>query len=54
MNNQKRYRAFGLYIAVILILALLWILKDSSSGFGQNSVYKYNGQTPCHPLKNRG
>ncbi|MCI8858788.1 MAG: ATP-dependent zinc metalloprotease FtsH [Lachnospiraceae bacterium] len=41
MNNQKRYRAFGLYIAVILILALLWILKDSSSGFGQNSVYTY-------------
>lgn len=41
MNNQKRYRAFGLYIAVILILALLWVLKDSSSGFGQNSVYTY-------------
>lgn len=41
MNNQKRYRAFGLYITVILILALLWILKDSSSGFGQNSVYTY-------------
>ena len=41
MSNQKRYRAFGLYIAVIFILALLWILKDSSSGFGQNAVYTY-------------
>ncbi len=41
MNNQRRYRAFGLYIAVIVILALLWVLKDSSSGFGQNSVYTY-------------
>ncbi len=39
MNNQKRYRAFGVYIAVIIILALLWILRDNSSGFGQNSVY---------------
>ncbi|MCI8299323.1 MAG: ATP-dependent zinc metalloprotease FtsH [Lachnospiraceae bacterium] len=41
MSNQKRYRAFGLYIAVIVILALLWIFRDSSSGFGQNSVYTY-------------
>ena len=41
MNNQRRYRAFGVYIAVIVILALLWILRDSSSGFGQNSVYTY-------------
>ncbi len=41
MNNQRRYRAFGIYIAVIVILALLWILRDSSSGFGQNSVYTY-------------
>lgn len=41
MSNQKRYRAFGLYIAVIIILALLWIFRDSSSGFGQNSVYTY-------------
>lgn len=41
MNNQKRYRAFGVYIAVIIILALLWILRDNSSGFGQNSVYTY-------------
>ena len=41
MNTQKRYRAFGLYIAVILILALLWVLRDSSSGFGQNSSYTY-------------
>ena len=41
MSNQKRYRAFGLYIAVIFILALLWIMRDSSSGFGQNSVYTY-------------
>ena len=41
MSNQKRYRAFGLYIAVIIILALLWIMRDSSSGFGQNSVYTY-------------
>ncbi len=41
MNTQKRYRAFGLYIAVIMILALLWVLRDSSSGFGQNSSYTY-------------
>lgn len=41
MNNQRRYRAFGVYIAVIVILALLWILRDNSSGFGQNSVYTY-------------
>ncbi len=41
MSNQKRYRAFGLYIAVIIILALLWIMRDSSSGFRQNSVYTY-------------
>ncbi|MEY8391980.1 ATP-dependent metallopeptidase FtsH/Yme1/Tma family protein [Lachnospiraceae bacterium] len=41
MSNQKRYRAFGLYIAVIVILALLWIFRDSSSGFGQNTVYTY-------------
>lgn len=41
MNNQKRYRAFGVYIAVIIILALLWILRDNSSGFGQNPVYTY-------------
>ncbi len=41
MNTQKRYRAFGLYIAVILILALLWVLRDSSSGFGQNASYSY-------------
>ena len=43
MNTQKRYRAFGLYIAVILILALLWVLRDSSSGFGQNASYKTVG-----------
>ncbi|MCI9004797.1 MAG: ATP-dependent zinc metalloprotease FtsH [Lachnospiraceae bacterium] len=41
MNTQKRYRAFGLYIAVILILVLLWVLRDSSSGFGQNASYSY-------------
>ena len=41
MNNQRRYRAFGVYIAVIIILGLLWILRDSSSGFGQNAVYSY-------------
>lgn len=41
MNAQKRDRAFGLYIAVILILALLWVLRDNSSGFGQNSLYTY-------------
>ena len=41
MNAQKRNRAFGLYIAVILILALLWVLRDNSSGFGQNSLYTY-------------
>lgn len=50
MNNQKRYRAFGVYIAVIIILALLWILRDNSSGFGQNSVYTY-GQFE-HDLEN--
>ena len=41
MNNQKRYRAFGVYIAVIAILALLWILRDNSPGFNQGSVYTY-------------
>lgn len=41
MNTQKRYRAFGLYIAVIMILALLWMLRDSASGFGQGSTYTY-------------
>lgn len=41
MNNQKRYRAFGVYILVIAILALLWILRDNSSGFNQSSVYTY-------------
>lgn len=41
MNAQKRNRAFGLYIAVILILALLWVLRDNSSGFGQTSLYTY-------------
>lgn len=41
MNTQKRYRAFGLYIAVIVILALLWLLKDSSTGLGQSESYTY-------------
>ena len=41
MNNLKRDRSFCVYIAVIIILALLWILRDNSSGFGQNSVYTY-------------
>ncbi len=41
MSNQKRYRAFGVYIAVIIILALLWIMRDSSPGFGHGSVYTY-------------
>lgn len=41
MNTQKRNRAFGLYILVIIILALLWIWRDNSSGFGQNSLYTY-------------
>ncbi len=41
MNAQKRNRAFGLYLLVIAILALLWILRDNSSGFGQNSIYTY-------------
>lgn len=41
MNTQKRYRAFGLYIAVIVILALLWLLRDSSNGFGQSDNYTY-------------
>ena len=41
MNSQKRYRAFGLYIAVIIILAMLWIFRDGSSGFGQSSIYTY-------------
>ncbi len=41
MNAQKRNRAFGLYLLVIAILALLWILRDNFSGFGQNSIYTY-------------
>ena len=41
MNTQKRYRAFGIYIAIIIILALFWVLRDNSSGFGQNSLYTY-------------
>ncbi|MEY8517000.1 ATP-dependent zinc metalloprotease FtsH [Lachnospiraceae bacterium 29-84] len=41
MNTQKRYRAFGMYIAVIAILAFLWMLRDNTSGFGQNSFYTY-------------
>ena len=41
MNTQKRYRAFGLYIGVIVILALLWLLKDSSTGLGQSDSYTY-------------
>lgn len=41
MNSQKRYRAFGLYIAVIVILLMLWFLRDGSSGFGQGSIYTY-------------
>ncbi|MCI9525891.1 MAG: ATP-dependent zinc metalloprotease FtsH [Lachnospiraceae bacterium] len=41
MNNQKRYRAFAVYIVVIAILALLWVLRDNSSNFNQGSVYTY-------------
>lgn len=41
MNAQKRNRAFGLYLAAIAVLALLWILRDNSSGFGQNGLYTY-------------
>ena len=41
MNAQKRNRAFGLYLVVIAALALLWILRDNSSRFGQNSLYTY-------------
>lgn len=41
MNSQKRYRAFGLYIAVIVILLMLWFFRDGSSGFGQGSIYTY-------------
>jgi cell division protease FtsH len=41
MNNQKRYRAFAVYIVVIAILALLWVLRDNSSSFNQGSVYTY-------------
>lgn len=41
MNTQKRYRAFGLYIGVIVILALLWLLRDSSTGLGQSDSYTY-------------
>lgn len=41
MNTQKRYRAFGLYIGVILVLALLWLLKDSSGNMGQTENYTY-------------
>ena len=41
MNAQKRNRAFGLYLVVIIALALLWILRDNSSGFGQNTLYTY-------------
>ncbi|MCI8484385.1 MAG: ATP-dependent zinc metalloprotease FtsH [Lachnospiraceae bacterium] len=41
MNTQKRNRAFGLYIVVIIVLALLWIWRDNSSGLGQNGLYTY-------------
>lgn len=41
MNTQRRNRAFGLYLVVIVALALLWILRDNSSGLGQNSIYTY-------------
>ncbi len=41
MNTQRRNRAFGLYLMVIVALALLWILRDNSSGLGQNSIYTY-------------
>ncbi len=41
MNTQKRYKAFGLYIGVIVILALLWMLRDSSTGLGQSDNYTY-------------
>ena len=41
MNTQKRNKAFGLYIGVIVILALLWLLKDSSAGLGQTNNYTY-------------
>lgn len=41
MNTQKRNRAFGLYIGVIVILALVWLLKDSSTGLGQSDNYTY-------------
>lgn len=41
MNTQKRYRAFGLYIGVILVLAMLWLLKDSSGNLGQTENYTY-------------
>ncbi len=41
MNTQKRNRAFGLYVVVIVILALLWLLKDSSAGLGQANNYTY-------------
>ena len=41
MNAQKRNRAFGLYLVVILALALLWVLRDNSYGFGQHTLYTY-------------
>ncbi len=41
MDSQKRYRAFGLYVAVIIILAMLWLFRDASSGTGQDMVYTY-------------
>lgn len=41
MNTQKRYKAFGLYVAVIIVLALLWLLKDSSAGLGAENNYTY-------------
>ena len=39
MNTQKRNRAFGLYIGVIVILILLLLLRDNSSGLGQSQSY---------------
>lgn len=34
---NKRYKAFGFYIALIIVLALLWVYKDSADSFRQGT-----------------
>ncbi len=41
MESQKRNRTFGLYIAVLIILAMFWIFRDTSDSNGESISYTY-------------